>query len=111
MLGAIDEIEQGVDVPPDGHVDDHVVAQGPEGGCIAALALQAPNESWAFVGDCIDPFERSYEFGQLRVGQRREELGGIELGDVKIPIRHESQPVSTAVAVTAKCLLYRLDRR
>ena len=67
---AVDEGAQRLDRLPDRHVDDQaVVAEGADGGGVAVLGLEAPDEARARVGDGVDRREGRDEVGQA--GARR----------------------------------------
>src|SRR3954453_801371 len=78
----LDEGRERVDRLPDRHVDDHaIVLVGAQGGGVALLGLQAPDEARRGVGHGVDRVEQRHELGHDRpAGAADVELGDVEGG-------------------------------
>lgn len=78
---AVHELPQGLDRLPDAHVDEqHVVLECTDGGGVAVLGLQSPDEAVCLVGHPVDRLEGGYEADQLRRVERRQQAGDVALG-------------------------------
>src|SRR5580698_2277399 len=78
-----DEALQRFDTLPNRQIDRHGwVARRTHGGCIVAVVLEAPHESFAALRESIDAIEIHHERRHARIVRRISEPAYVELGDV-----------------------------
>src|SRR5262245_50467614 len=86
-----DETFQGFDRFPHRHVQEQArIVESVDGGGVAAVVLEPPDEAWRVLGNRIDTVEIVDEVGHARVVERIADASDIELGEMKHWSRHRS---------------------
>src|SRR5262249_59927914 len=66
------------------------IVESMDGGGVAAVVLEPPDEARRVLGNRVDPVEIVDEVGHARVVERAADASDIELGEVKHWSRHGS---------------------
>src|SRR5262245_4183422 len=66
------------------------IVESMDGGGVAAVVLEPPDEAWRMFRNRVDPIEIVDEVGHARVVERVADASDIELGEVKHWSRHGS---------------------
>src|SRR5438034_8410027 len=96
MVTSVDVVAQSLERLPDRHIEeDSVVFVGADGGSVAFIGLESPDETRAGVSDRIDPIELGAEAFHDRRIQRSAHSGNVRLGQMKAVRFHDQPPLTT----------------